>query len=271
MTSKPETSSQPRIIPYPATTSLPLTSSHPATSPQPATTPQTANELKTITQSSSKAKTTSSEPKNCSEFLLRHLPSGNYTIYDNAGKPFAVWCHLDYDQNKAWTLMMSFATSNRKEDAIKKKPLYQDAPINNNKPNLNKYRMSLARMSHIRTQSTYWTAVCNFNGTMSDRRDTVRGKFSEFDPMLYRKLGSCHTVKYINIRGHMCTDCASLWIQTSYKFIHIDSYFYYYGCNFNYRTGAVYSEDNFGYYETINSNFGCTKDETSTTSWWFGD
>ena len=42
------------------------------------------------------------------------------------------------------------------------------------------------------------------------------------------------------------------------------------GCGFVASAGAVPSEDNFGYYGTINTNFRCTMADDSSTQWWFG-
>ena len=42
-------------------------------------------------------------------------------------------------------------------------------------------------------------------------------------------------------------------------------------CEFNAAgTGAVSSEDNFGFYDVLNTNFRCTQGTHSNTQWWFG-
>lgn len=124
-------------------------------------------------------------PKNCSEFLPGHHPSENYSIYDDNGNPFTVLCHLDHAQGMTWTLVSSVSFANIAETFLTQTQLKRNAPVNDNSPNLNLYRMSLRRMKPICAMSTYWYAVCNFDGAMSDRRDTVRRNFSEFDPMEY--------------------------------------------------------------------------------------
>ena len=50
--------------------------------------------------------------------------------------------------------------------------------------------------------------------------------------------------------------------------VHIQSA--YPGCAFHASSGGSSSEDDFGYYGTINKNFRCTMTDDSTTQWWFG-
>jgi len=56
--------------------------------------------------------------------------------------------------------------------------------------------------------------------------------------------------------------------------IHCDSY-YVDHCQFtSARNGAVKSpggEDNFGFYQTINSLHRCSSGDNATTQWWFGE
>ena len=209
------------------------------------------------------------KPKNCSEFLPGSHASGNYSIYDDNGNPFTVWCHLDHAQGKAWTLVTSVSLGNVAETSLTKIQLKLNAPVNDNNPNLYQYRMSLTRMKQIRAMSTYWYAVCNFNGTMSDRRDTVRGKLSELDPIAYTGNGECRKVEYINIRGFTCKQCTVLWYQVTGNMLHVDSSVDG-SCDLDARCGAVSSEDNFGLYGgSVNNNFTCTENDASTTSWWF--
>ena len=58
-----------------------------------------------------------------------------------------------------------------------------NVPINNRKSNFLLYHMSLIQMKHIRNQSTQWRAVCNYSESMSDQRDSVRGRFTDFNPL----------------------------------------------------------------------------------------
>ena len=144
-----------------------------------------------------------------------------------------------------------------------------DSPVNDNLPNWKRYRMSLKMINDLSAQSTHWRATCSFPTYGVDFVDYVRGKFVNFDVVNFIGDNTCKTVEYVNIRGHQCSDCDLPWWQLdgSY-FIHTDSN--YNTCSFDPRQGAVNYEDNFGYYGTVNLNFRCTADASSTTNWWFG-
>ena len=203
----------------------------------------------------------------CSSYLRYRVASGSYTIYDQVNnKSLLVYCHFDHTLNEAWTLVLSFSFANH--PYMDADPFWMNVPINTTTPNFLLYRMSLIEMKHIQNQSTQWRAVCNYSQSMSDQRDSVRGRFTELNPLDKKVTRACKRVEYVNIRGHVCTNCTVLWFQETTQFLHIDS-----GrdrnCTFNGRQDAVTSEDNFGYYIYANPNFGCTKYENSTTSWWF--
>lgn len=83
----------------------------------------------------------------------------------------------------------------------------------------------------------------------------------------------CQKFELINIRGIFCTDCTAgvhYGGSNEYTF-HVDSRrSSSIGCQFDGASGAVSSEDNFGYYGRSNPAFSCTKYPTSTTQVWFG-
>ena len=102
-----------------------------------------------------------------------------------------------------------------------------------------------------------------------DFRDYVRGNFKDFDIVNYIGNGQCKKVEFINIRGHNGMHrTAGFWQKTGLEGLHIDSASS--GCQFNPSSGAVASEDNFGWYSVTNPKFRCSKDNQSTTQWWFG-
>ena len=80
----------------------------------------------------------------------------------------------------------------------------------------------------------------------------------------------CKRVEYLNIRGHRCSDCNLPWWQGGERwFLHTDSTAT--TCGFDPTAGAVSSEDNFGYYGAVNSNFRCTAYASATNKlvvWW---
>lgn len=81
--------------------------------------------------------------------------------------------------------------------------------------------------------------------------------------------GQCKPVEYVNIRGHVAGGgaTAKFWQVYDSYFIHIS----WKGCSFAPVPGSVgASEDNFGFYSTVNNRFRCTAGTQATTQWWFG-
>ena len=125
-------------------------------------------------------------------------------------------------------------------------------------------------MTSLQNNSTHWRATCNYPTDEIDFRDYLRGNFKDFDIVDFLGSGTCKKVEYVNIRGHMGTHLTvNFWQKLNSWFLHIDSG--YNSCDFTaMKTGAVFSEDNFGHYGSFNSKFRCTKGTQSTTQWWFG-
>ena len=164
-------------------------------------------------------------------------------------------------------MVLSFTLSNKQKFSAK--PFWVNSPYNDAATNFELYRMSLEQMKNIRKHATEWRAICNYNATMLDHLDTVRGEFKIFDPLINVLTGSCKRIKYVNIRGTSCKDCTAKFFQSSTQFLHIDSSRST-TCTFQTQQGAATSEDNFGFYKNINPNFTCSSHADSTTSWWFG-
>ena len=171
------------------------------------------------------------------------------------------------EAGSAWTLVMSFALKNRLMEQFRVKRMQHDAPVNEDSPNWNLYRMSLTQMNHLKSQSTHWRVTCSFPTHKVDYTDYVRVNFTNFDIMTFHALGICKKVDYINIRGHQCAQCTSKWWQYNYA-AHLDSSLT--GCQFLPTKGSVPWEDNFGWYGTYNNKFRCSAGPLSTTNWWFG-
>ena len=209
----------------------------------------------------------------CLDYLQHgNSENGYYWLFDAQYQRYVVYCDFSSEPGAAWTLVMSWNRASKDLPQIKSRTFLQDAPINQKTPNWHAYRQTLARMKTLRSQSKYWRATCSFNQMEQkiDYRDYLRGKFSDFDIMTYLGRGQCFPVDYINIRGHAAASgtTARFWqVQNTYM-LHTDSSLT--GCGFVPTTGAVPSEDNFGYYGKFNSNFRCTAEDDSTTQWWFG-
>ena len=102
-----------------------------------------------------------------------------------------------------------------------------------------------------------------------DFRDYVRGNFKDFDIVNYIGDAQCKKVEFLSIRNHKgMHQTAKFWQKNGGWGLHIDSSAT--GCDFNPSSGAVLSEDNFGHYFHTNPKFRCSKDDQSTTQWWFG-
>ena len=182
-------------------------------------------------------------------------------MHDIHGNTLTVYCDMNSEAGAAWTLVESFALKNAKMPQLKAHGLTTNAPVNEKSPNWNLYRMTLDKMNHVKSQSTHWRATCSFPTHGVDYTDYVRAKFADFDIVTYVGTGLCKKVEYVNIRGHRCAHCTSIWWQHHTIAAHTSTT----GCNLR-STG----EDSFGFYGSINSKFRCTSGPTSTTNWWFG-
>ena len=171
------------------------------------------------------------------------------------------------EAGSAWTLVMSYALKN-KDMKQAREVMQHNAPLNEHSPNWNLYRMSLAQMTHLKSQSTHWRTTCSFPAYKVDYTDYVRAKFTDFDILTFSGDGICKKVEYVNIRGHQCAQCTSKWWQGRYG-LHTDSS--QTGCQFVPIQGSISSENNFGSYSrSFNKKFRCSAGPLSTTNWWFG-
>lgn len=212
-------------------------------------------------------------PKSCVDYLRNGYKSNGYyqiNAPNAAGSStITVYCDMNSEAGAAWTLVMSFTLENIKMHQFKKSPLQINAPVNENSPNWNLYRMSLSQMTHLKSQSTHWRATCSFPTYGVDYIDYVRANFAQFDIMTFLGYGICKKVEYIDVRGHRCAYCTSRWWQQiNARNPHLVSS--YTGCEFIARQGAVSGEDNFGLYSDYNKKFRCSSGAQSTTNWWFG-
>ena len=213
-------------------------------------------------------------PKSCVEYGQQGAyKDGVYKIYDNSGNTFPAYCDLRSEPGIAWTLVMSWSRENRGISSFKRAPFQINAAENENSSNWDRYRLSLKRMRSLQAHSTHWRATCSYPTHGIDFRDYLRGNFKDFNIIDFLGSCTCKRVEYINIRGYNGTNLTAPFWQILERFtLHIDSrYSRYTKCEFNAAsTGAVLSEDNFGYYGSFNTNFRCTQGTQSTTQWWFG-
>ena len=209
---------------------------------------------------------TSQKPRSCFDHLWIGARFSGYYYFDNEGQSFPVYCDLTSDSTAAWTLFMSEKTPGL--GVFQASALYIDKPKNEDNPNWNLYRMSLSKMKQLRSRSSHWRVTCSFQTDGVVYRDYVRAKIADFDPIDFIELKKCKRVEYINVRGHSCADCDVAWWQNNNQMLHYDSSSI--ACGWDASSGAVASEDNFGFYVSSNPNFRCTKPADSTTNYWFG-
>ena len=210
-------------------------------------------------------------PKSCVEYGLQGVyKDGVYKIYNNGGNSFPAYCDLRSEPGIAWTLVMSWSRENRLISAFHNTPLQFNAAENENSPNWDRYRLSLARMRSLQVHSTHWRVTCSYPTHGIDFRDYLRGNFKDFNIVDFLGTSTCKRVEYVDIRGHNGTNLfVAFWQIKNGNMLHHDSSSHL--CNYTAKDGAVGSEDNFGfYYGAFNPKFRCTQADNSTTQWWFG-
>ncbi|XP_068729869.1 uncharacterized protein [Montipora capricornis] len=209
-------------------------------------------------------------PYSCLDYLREGASNcGIYKLFDSSGNSFPAYCDFQSEPGSAWTLVMSWSHSRRSLAPFRSTAFKIDSPVNENAQNWNLYRLSLARMRSLQSQSTHWRATCGFPIHGVDFTDYVRGSFKDFNIVDYIGDGQCKKVEFINIRGHLGIRLtARFWQQAGRWLLHIDSSLT--GCQFNASSGSVSSEDNFGFNGNTNPKFRCNEDKHSTTQWWFG-
>ena len=146
-------------------------------------------------------------------------------------------------------------------------------PMNARAPNWEAYRLPLARMEELRSQSTHWRITCSFPSSGVDYRDYVRAEFAKFDLLTFQGSEACKEVDYINVRGHDCGHCTSVWWQNEGnhgKFlVHVSNIE---SCELGASPNSIGPYDHsFGRYtQTPNPNHRCTSGDSATTNYWFG-
>lgn len=220
-------------------------------------------------------------PRSCLDYLQHGIhQNGFYLLYDYHDEIYVVFCDLSNEPGSAWTLVMSWLTTKYKElPHFKSKAFYEDAPVNEETPNLEIYRQSLKQMNSIREYSTHWRATCDLGSAdnytaIFSYKDYLRGTFSDFNIMLYEggRFSTCQPVDYINILGNISRSGSTVgfWQSSGSYLLNIDSSDT--GCDFR---PSVYPRlprvDYFGYYGNgLHPEFTCSRNAFSTTQWWFG-
>jgi len=211
------------------------------------------------------------KPRSCVDHLKNGANRcGYYKIYDTVGNGFTVYCDLETEPGAAWTLVVSWSLKNKGFSSFRSSPLSVNDPVNENSPNWFLYRLTSDRMKSLKHVSTHWRATCSFDKYgINQYKDYVRGRFAAADILAYLGSGICLKTELVNIRGHIgIHKTVRFWQVVNAYFLHTDSSLK--GCQFDPTVGSISSEDNFGYYNTVNPKFTCTMNGDSTTQWWFG-
>ena len=210
-------------------------------------------------------------PRNCKDIAKNGAStSGKYLIFDSANQSFSVFCDME-SSGFVWALIQSFSLANN--PLFKNRMFGADFPVNNayNDVVWNSYRLSLQQMWSIANQSTHVRATCNFPKEGLKYTDYARAKlevlniFGTYD-------STCLPFEYVNIRGNECSNCTALAKQLSRKAWTMNSYqSKLKGCQFDGSPGANGDEQNFGRYNSINTDHRCSSSPNSTTQHWLGE
>ncbi|KAK3696725.1 hypothetical protein QZH41_013087 [Actinostola sp. cb2023] len=129
-----------------------------------------------------KQRSVQKKPRSCLDHLKRgSTKCGIYPIYNDNENGFPVYCDMKSEPGNAWTLVMSWKTAKRGLVQFQKLSFKQNGPVNENAPNFNLYRLTLARMQSLKSHSTHWRATCSFPVNGVDYRDYVRGNFKDLE------------------------------------------------------------------------------------------
>ena len=146
--------------------------------------------------------------------------------------------------------------------------------VSSDSPNWQAYLIKRHYLVWLRDHSTHWRATCRYDTDGTVYTDYLRASFEDFDivKVTPKVDSSCQKYERVNIRWNECANCtAGTWYRKDDSPLHIDSSKRR-GCEFDgsQRGDAVGSEDNFGYYQDVNSKFRCTSSLEATTQFWFG-
>ncbi|KAK3734695.1 hypothetical protein QZH41_002114 [Actinostola sp. cb2023] len=187
--------------------------------------------------------------KSCLDYLRNGVhENGIYTITNTTtGYSYPVFCDLTSEPRSAWTLIMSQALKNNKMPEFCTKELTKSAPVKENTPNWEAYRLSLNRMQLLSKQSTHLRITTGFTVYGVDFRDYLRAELSSVDLLTFMGSQVCKTVEYVDVRGNQGIGVTAAFRQTSNQYIfHVDSYTTV--CDMDATGGAVVNESSFGLY-----------------------
>ena len=213
--------------------------------------------------------------RSCLGYSDRNLQPGEYTIIDNDGNPYQVYCQFSKNDYFAiaWTLIQSYSLANK--DKFNKSFIF-DHPVNESSPSWDNYRLSKIRIDHIIDNSNaFWRITCNYNTDRLPGIDFVRARIDKA-PLLnkYNDGENCFEVDHIAIRSHSCADCKVYMVNDGNRPLYFDPKRSNENCGMNVPNITMCgneAENNFGYYHCVNSVHRCSSSPASTTQLWLGE
>ena len=208
--------------------------------------------------------------RSCHDIMLsgKH-ENGVYQILNGAKNILHVYCDFGSEPGAAWTLVQSYSLEKRRNrrdtDMFSTKSLQDDYAVNGN---WSSYRLSKVNMQTVREHSTQWRATCEFPTTGIEFRDYFRASLSNYDPLYpstERSL-SCKLYEFINIRGNQYINCTAATVVDPSTVPYLINTKTDVRCDLDLQpNGGTNGENNFGFYQVINSAFRCSATSTSTT------
>ena len=209
-------------------------------------------------------------PTSCVEYGQQGAyKNGIYNIYDNDGSSFPAYCDLKSEPGIAWTLVMSWSRENRVISAFKTAVLQVNAPVNENSPNYDRYRLSLERMRSLQVYSTHWRATCSYPTHGIDFTDYLRGNFKDFDIVDFQGHGECKRVEYVDIRGQNGTNLTAPFWQRKNAWMSA-SWQQFGSLQVQRSRWSSIEWRQLWLLWRFYPKFRCTQADNSTTQWWFG-
>lgn len=201
-----------------------------------------------------------------------------YKIRNATNGTLNVYCDFNAEPGAAWTLVQSYTLekgqNSSENDIFSRKPLSHDFAVNETSlGDWSSYRLSLANMQLIRSQSTHWRVTCNFPTVGVDFRDYARASLVDVNVMKPDGTGDCRRFEFVNIRGNQCINCSAFTALSWSKAPMVRTYDQRSEpCDFDGKPNAGKPHDrNFGYYRAnTDKAFRCSATKKSTTQYWFG-
>ena len=222
--------------------------------------------------------------RSCAGYLNVRRKSGKYKVVDSQSSTYEAYCHFDSDA--AWTLVQSYSNGNRSLEQFKK-PLFNDAFINEDNPTWSGYRLSKSRMRSINDNSTFLLFTCDYEKTNFDLKTSdfleisfrrIHYKSNIVDVLELRGVTSLFSVAKGHGRiGKYSLSYCHMWLYQSYKIPLLVGFLKHDSdnptCTLNELPCTWRNYDFFSNYDSSECGkriHRCINNANSTTQLWFG-